>query len=106
MAVEFALAEAGKVLAASQHACGAEPCEELARIGNRCAGVSRDRARSHHAARRFKGEIEHGSEVNVESEGAAVLSDDLPVFAEELAIAGGEDICSGRRWPEHIAEAV
>src|SRR5258708_34302670 len=106
MAVEFALAEAGKVLATSQHACGAKPCEELARIANRFAGVGRDRARTHHAARRFKREIEHGSEVNVESEGAAVLSDDLPVFAEEFAVTGGEDICCRRSWPERIAEAV
>src|SRR5260370_37217185 len=106
MAVEFALAEAGKVLAASQHACGAKPCEELARIGNRFAGVCRDCARTQHAARRFKREIEHGSEVDVESEGAAVFPNHVPVLAEELAISRREYIRCRSCRAEHVPEAV
>ena len=68
--------------------------------------VRRDRARTHHAARGFEGEIEHRGEVNIESEGAAVLSDQLAVLAEEFAIAGGEYIRRRGRWPEHVAKSV
>ena len=28
------------------------------------------------------------------------------MLAEEFAIAGGEDICGGGRWTEHVAKAI
>ena len=97
MAVECAFAKTGEVLATSEDGGDAQSGEKLAGIGNGFAWVSRDRARTHHAARGFEGQIEHRSEVNVESECAAIFSDHLSVFAEELAIAGGEDVGGGRR---------
>ncbi len=50
VAVEFAFAKAGKVLAASQDARCAQPGEELAPIGSRFAWVRRNRSRAHHLA--------------------------------------------------------
>src|SRR5712692_7702379 len=106
MAVESALAQAGEVLAASENARRAQAREKFARVANRFARVCRDRARTHHAPRSFKGEIEHGSEVNVKSQSAAVFANHLPVLTEEFAIAGGEHIRCRRCWAEHVAKSI
>src|SRR5271157_3922264 len=105
-AVERALAKAGKVLAASQNARGSKPGEKLARISNRLTRIRRNRARTHHVARSFKRQIEHGSEVDVESKSTAILSDHLPVLAEKLAIAGREHVRRRRSGTKHIAKTV
>ena len=106
MAVERAFAQTGEMLATSQHSRGPQAGEELARVGNRLARIRRNRARTHDAARSFKRQIEHGSEVNVESQSAAVRSDDLPMLAEKFAIGSGEHLRCRRGWTQHLAKAV
>ncbi len=50
MAIECAFAEAGEMLAASQHVGGAQAGEKLARIGHGLARIGGNGAGSHHAA--------------------------------------------------------
>src|SRR5271166_3011554 len=106
MTIELAFTEAGEVFAASQHVCFAKAGEKLAPIGDSFLRLRRDHARAHHAARGFKCQIKRRSEINIKAEGAAVLSDNLTMLEEELAVAGGEDIGRGRCGTEHVAEAV
>src|ERR1700693_2755452 len=91
---------------AAEHVTSSQSREKLARICHRFPRSCRDHARTHHAPRDIEGQIQHGSEVHVESQSAAVLTDDLPMLAEEFAIAGRENFRRRGRWSEHVAEAV
>src|SRR4029077_10060983 len=50
--------------------------------------------------------VQDGSEINAESQSAAVLSNHLTVLAEEAAIAGAEDIRRRRCRSQYVAKAV
>ena len=97
MRVEIGLAEPGEMLAASEHTGIVQPAQEFARVGHHFFRIGRHGAGTHHRARSLKRQIERGSEVQVETERAAVFADDAPVLAEESAVAGREDVrCGGR----------
>src|SRR5271165_6613545 len=106
MAVERAFAQAWKVLAASQYIGCAKAGEKLSRVSDRLLRMRRNRARTHHITRRFKRQIEHGSEVYVKSESATVSSNQFAVPAEKFTFAGGEHFSRSRSRPQNVAEAV
>src|ERR1700722_885101 len=104
--VEGAFAETGKMFPASQHFCDLQPGKKFASVGGSLARIVGHGSRTHYFARRGKSQIKHGREVDVESESAAVLADDLTVFAVELAIACGEYVGRRRGRSEYIAETI
>src|SRR3984957_8133726 len=106
MTVELSLAQAGKVFAAPEDPGGPQPRQKLPCIGNRLAGIRRHRPRTHHCARCLERQVEHRREVNIKSECAAVLADNLAVLAKKLAIIEREHIRRRRRRSQRIAKPV
>jgi hypothetical protein len=106
MAVERALAEAGKMFAAPQNPGVRQPGKELADIFHGIHGIGRDCTRRHHLARCLEGKIEYGGEVYVKAECTAVLADNLAVLAKHVGIACGKDIRRRRRRPKGLAKTV
>src|ERR1700739_3554305 len=106
MAIKLALPESGKMLAASQHFGGLDSREEFATVRDHLARVRRDCPRSHHAARRLECQIERWREIHVESQRAAVCTDNLAMLAKKFAIASSKHFSRRWRGPQRIAEPV
>src|SRR5579862_2096479 len=96
VAVEPALPESGKVLAATEHARSQKSAEKFTPVRRNVLRIHGHRPRIHHAARSLEGQIHYGSKVDVKSEGAAVLADDLPMLAKQSWIIGRKYFSGGR----------
>jgi len=106
MAVERALAEAGKMLAAPQNPGVCQSGKELTDVFHGFHGIWRDCARCHHLARCLEGQVEDGGEVYVEAECTAVLADNLAVLTKHARIAGGKHVRRRRRRPERVTKTI
>ena len=106
MAVEFALTQARKVLSACEDIRLIKPGEKLTSVYDCLAGIGRNCPRSHYRARGFKRQIEHRREIDVESQGSAVLPDDPAMFFEDFSILGCKHFCRRRSRFQSIAEPV
>ena len=82
VAIELALAETRKMLAASQNAGAPKPCQELPRIEHNFPGIFGNSSRTEDRPRSLEGQIDRRGKVYVESKGTAVLTNELPVSAE------------------------
>ncbi len=96
MGIEIGLAQARKMLGRAHHICRAQSGQKLPRINHGLFRIGRNRTRTHHRLRSFERQIHDRSEVGIKSKSPARFADDLAVPAEELAVAGGENI-GGRR---------
>src|ERR1700722_14698084 len=94
------------MFAAAQHSRQTHTREKFARISNRLSWMLRYGAGTHHAPRRFKRQIEHGREIYVKTQGAAVLADDPSMLSKKLAISSGEHFCRRRCGGKHFTKAV
>ena len=92
MRVEVGFAESGKMFAAAEDSGIAQSAQEFAGVDDDLLRIGGDGSRTHHRARGFKGQVERGSEVDVEAESAAVGADDASMLAVEFAASGGEDL--------------
>src|SRR5437667_12434263 len=106
MGVELGFAESGKMFAAAENSGISQSAQEFARVNDDLFRIGRDGSRTHHRSRGFERQVERGSEVDVEAEGAAVGADDASVLAEEFAASGGEDLGGRRGWSQYVAKAV
>src|SRR5208283_6171984 len=91
--VERSLAETGEVLAAAENAGIGESAQELTRIAGHLRRVVRDCPRTQHCPGGLESQVEHGSEVHIEAQRAAVFADDASMLAKERAAACGENVC-------------
>ena len=92
MTIQLTLAEPRKMLPAPKNLCVLEPCQEFPRISHARVRISRNHSRPHDWARRFKCQIEYWSEIDIESQRAAVLPNDLSVLAKQLGIVDRKHI--------------
>ena len=106
MAVERALAEAGKMFPAPKNPCVCQSCKELADVFHGFHGIWRDCARCHHFARGLEGQIEDRGKVYVEAERTAVLADNLAMLAKHARIAGGKHVRGRRRRPQGVTKTI
>jgi hypothetical protein len=106
MAVERALAEAGKMFPAPKNPGVCQSGKELADVFHGFHGIWRDCARCHHLARRLEGQIEDGGKVYVEAERTAVVADNLAVLAKHARIAGGKHVRRRWRGPKGVAKTI
>ena len=67
MTVEIGSAESRKVLAATKDSGIAQSPEELARITNGLARISRNRARAQHTFRLLESQVDTGSKIGIET---------------------------------------
>ena len=96
MSVEVGLAEAGKVFGRADDAGRAQSLEKFPGIKDRLFRVRRNRTGTHDRPGGLEGQVHHRRKVSVESQGPAGFANDFAVFAEELAVAGGENVGGGR----------
>jgi hypothetical protein len=80
--------------------------EKFAGVCGDSLWVFGDGASAHHVLGCGKSEVEHWGEIEIEAEGAAVLSDDLAVTAKHARVVGGEDFGCGWSCAQYIAKAV
>ena len=106
MTVEFSFTKSGKVLPAAEHSGRFKSGQKFSRIRRNLVRIGGNDARSHDASGYLESQIQHGSKIDVESESATVIADDLSVPAEELGIIGGEHLCRGWSRPECISKPI
>src|SRR5215470_2308416 len=94
------------MFAATKYSRFPETCQKFPCVRDNLSRIIRNDPRSHNVSRPFERQVEHGSEIDVEPQGAAVLADNLPVPAEKLWIIGRKNL--GRRWgcPQYIPKPI
>src|SRR5215467_13796445 len=94
------------MFAGTDHTGGAQAGEKFAGVKYDLFSISRDRACAHHATRRLKREVEDGSEIDVESQRAAGLTNDFAVFPEKFGAPAQKDTGCRGCCAKHVAKAV
>src|SRR5208283_135182 len=84
MAVEVGSAEAGEMLATPEDSCLVQSGEKRARIAYGLCRIRRDRARTQDVLRFPEPQINTWREVDVKSQRSKLLTDQLPMFPEQL----------------------